>query len=74
MEHQEQVTALKNAVDTASVGIALGTFFQWLPSATALLTFLWVCIRLYETRTVQAIVARLRGEQPAVSVVPIKDE
>jgi formate dehydrogenase maturation protein FdhE len=49
----------KHMVDTLSVGALVATFFNILPQATALLTFIWVAIRLYETKTVQ----RLLGKQ-----------
>jgi hypothetical protein len=40
-------------IDTAAVGTVIATVVGWLPQATAILTFLWAIIRLYETRTIQ---------------------
>ena len=57
MQRAEQ---LKQVADTASIGTVVATIIGWLPEATAVLSFLWMCIRIYETRTVQGIIARLR--------------
>lgn len=57
MQRTEQI---KQLADTASIGTVVATIIGWLPEATAVLSFVWMLIRLYETRTVQAIIARLR--------------
>lgn len=51
---------VKTAVDTGAIGVLIATLFSWLPHATALVTFVWICIRLWETKTVQ----RLFGRKP----------
>jgi hypothetical protein len=43
----------KNVIDWTSIGIALGTLIQILPSIAAALSILWTLIRIYETKTVQ---------------------
>ena len=48
----------KVLADTGAVGLLIATLLSWLPEATALLTFVWVCIRLYETKTVQRWLGR----------------
>jgi hypothetical protein len=43
----------KSVIDWTSIGIALGTLIQILPSIAAALSILWTLIRIYETKTVQ---------------------
>jgi hypothetical protein len=54
------VDAGKNVLDGTAVGVAVATFFDWLPEATALLSFIWIAIRILETHTVR----RLMGKEP----------
>jgi hypothetical protein len=44
---------VKHVIDWTSIGIALGTLMQILPSIAAALSILWSVIRIYETKTVQ---------------------
>jgi len=46
---------IKHAADTVGIGITVGAIFDYLPEATALLTFVWLLIRIYETETVQKL-------------------
>jgi len=39
----------------------VGTLAQVLPSIAALFTIVWTVIRIYETKTVQSWLRRLRG-------------
>jgi hypothetical protein len=39
---------MTNTVDAGAIGLAVATFFNWLPEATALLSFLWLATRLYD--------------------------
>ncbi|MBS4046578.1 MAG: hypothetical protein KG075_09580 [Alphaproteobacteria bacterium] len=55
---QEKIELAKQMLDALSITALLAVFFQWLPHATALLSFIWVCIRLYETKTVQRWLGR----------------
>ena len=44
--------------DIGSLGVILATVANWLPSIASLLSIIWVGIRIYETRTVQALLRR----------------
>jgi DMSO reductase anchor subunit len=44
----------KHVIDWTSIGIALGTLMQILPSIAAALSIIWSVIRIYETKTVQS--------------------
>lgn len=44
----------KHVIDWTSIGIAFGSLLQLLPSIAAALSIVWSCIRIYETKTVQA--------------------
>lgn len=50
--------ATRFTIDSVSIGTLIATFFDWIPKFTALLTFIWVLIRLYETKTVQHHIAK----------------
>ena len=54
---QEQV---KPALDALAVGVAGATVIKWLPPLAALFTIVWTGLRIYETRTVQALIMRVR--------------
>ncbi len=49
---------VKHIIDVTSIGALVATFFGWLPHVTAILTFVWMCIRIYETKTVQRFLNR----------------
>jgi hypothetical protein len=51
---------LEHVVDAGAITALAAVLFGVLPHATALLTFVWVCIRLYETKTIQAALRRIR--------------
>jgi hypothetical protein len=42
------------------LGTAVATVAGWLPAVAAIFTIVWTGIRIYESRTVQHIVMRLR--------------
>ena len=48
----------KQAGDVLSLGVALATIADWLPSVAALLTIVWTAIRIWETSTVQRLAGR----------------
>lgn len=54
------VEHVKTAVDGVSLGTVIATFAGWLPKVAALLTVLWTGIRIYESATVQKLIARFR--------------
>lgn len=45
----------KQVADVAAGGVTVSAFMAWIPEATALLSLIWVCIRIYETDTVRKI-------------------
>ena len=45
-------------LDFSAMGITAGAFFQVLPSITALASLVWICIRIYETETVQKLLGK----------------
>jgi hypothetical protein len=47
-------------IDNSVFVMSVAAFFGWLPQMTMLVTFIWSCIRLYETQTVQKLLARWR--------------
>lgn len=49
----EKIEAAKHIADGTAITTAAATFFGLLPEATALLSFIWIAIRIYETATVQ---------------------
>ena len=56
--HHAMSETTKHIVDGVSVFTVLGTLAQILPPIAALLSIIWTCIRIMETRTV----ARLLGK------------
>lgn len=47
---QDQV---KQAVDYLSIGTVAATLAGWLPHIAAVVSIIWGCLRIFETRTVQ---------------------
>ena len=50
----------KQIIDVISFGTVLGTISAILPPLSALFTIIWVCIRIWETDTVQELTSRKR--------------
>lgn len=48
----------KSLLDIGAIGVTAGSFFQLIPSVTALASLVWVCIRIYETDTVQSLLGK----------------
>ena len=57
MNEQNQET-LKHILDGASLITVIGTLVEFLPAVSALLSIVWLAIRIYETETVQKLVNR----------------
>lgn len=55
--------ASRFAVDIVSAGVVLATLASWLPPMAALMTVVWTAIRIWETKTVQSLVARWRDRR-----------
>ena len=53
----------KHLLDFASIFTAVGTLLSWLPHLAALFTILWTGIRIYETKTIQKIVANRKARK-----------
>lgn len=64
MDHLSEST--KHLIDGLSLGVILGTLADVLPSIAAALSIVWTCVRLYETRTVQRLLGRVK-DTPADS-------
>jgi len=59
MQAETHETA-KTVMDVISIGTVIGTLAQVLPAIAAIFTIVWTVIRIYETKTVQAILKRGR--------------
>jgi hypothetical protein len=52
---------LKHMIDGASILTVIGTLVEFLPAVSALLSIVWVAIRIYETDTVKRLTGRKEG-------------
>ena len=52
----------KDVLDVTAGTIAVSAFVGWLPAAAAILTIVYTAIRVYETKTVQGVIASLRSK------------
>jgi len=50
----------KHAIDALSLVTVAGTLMEILPAVAALFTIVWTAIRIFETKTVQDILKRIR--------------
>mgnify|MGYP003111833454 FL=1 len=48
----------KQVADVAAGGVTISAVMAWIPEATALLSLVWVCIRIYETETVKKVIGK----------------
>jgi len=48
-------------LDGASILTVIGTLVEFLPAVSALLSIVWVAIRIYETDTVKRLMGRKEG-------------
>lgn len=60
--HEQVRDHLKHAVDGAALLTTVAAITKILPALAAVLSIIWTAIRIYETRTVQALVARFRKQ------------
>lgn len=56
LEHVSEPT--KHLADAGAAAIAIGTLAQVLPSIAALLTIVWLLIRIWESDTVRGLTGR----------------
>jgi len=61
-EHHETA---KQFIDGVSLLTVVGTLMDMLPSVSALLSIVWVSIRIWETNTVQKLFGR-KGNKDAI--------
>jgi|TARA_R110002167_G_scaffold360780_1_gene578552 chromate transport protein ChrA len=45
----------KTVIDAFAVGGTVGALAGWLPPLAALVTLIWTCLRIWETKTVQEL-------------------
>jgi hypothetical protein len=57
LNHETSET-LKHVADVGSIGTVLATLAGWLPEISALLSAVWVAIRIYETETVRKLLGK----------------
>jgi hypothetical protein len=55
-EHNQET--LKHILDGASLLTVIGTLVEFLPAVSALLSIVWVAIRIYETETMKKLLNR----------------
>lgn len=61
MNEQNQET-LKHVIDGASILTVIGTLVKFLPAVSAVLSIVWVAIRIYETETVKKLMNRKKAD------------
>ena len=61
MDEQNQET-LKHVIDGASILTVIGTLVEFLPAVSAVLSIVWVAIRIYETDTVKKLTNRKKDD------------
>jgi hypothetical protein len=61
MNQHDQET-VKHMIDGASILTVIGTLVEFLPAVSAVLSIIWVAIRIYETDTVQKLVNRKKAD------------
>ena len=54
----EMNEASKIGGDILSLSVVVTTLVDWLPSVAALISIIWGCFRIYETKTVQGWLGR----------------
>lgn len=53
---------IKHLVDGLSISTVIGSVMGWVPHIAAILSIIWTLIRIYETHTVQKLLAKWRGQ------------
>jgi hypothetical protein len=59
-EHDQET--LKHMIDGASILTVIGTLVEFLPAVSAVLSIVWVAIRIYETDTVKKLLNRKKDD------------
>jgi hypothetical protein len=58
----EYSESTKSLIDGLSLVTVIGTLMEMLPSVSALLSIVWIGIRIYETETVQKMLGNKGGK------------
>lgn len=58
-----QQEAIKQAGDVAAVTVTIATIAQILPALAALFTIIWTGLRIYETKTVQDLLKKMKRQR-----------
>ena len=61
MNEQNQ-EMLKHVIDGASILTVIGTLVEFLPAVSAVLSIVWVAIRIYETETIKKLTNRKKDD------------
>ena len=48
----------KQVADVAAGGVTISAVIAWIREATAILSLVWVCIRIYETETIRKVIGK----------------
>ena len=59
-EHNQET--VKHMIDGASILTVIGTLVEFLPAVSAILSIVWVAIRIYETETVKKLLNRKKDD------------
>jgi len=59
-EHDETV---KYVIDGVSFLTVVGTLAEALPAVAAIFTIVWTAIRIWETKTVQSLISKIKGNE-----------
>jgi hypothetical protein len=51
---------VKNATDVVSASTITATLFGWLPEISALFALIYTLIRIFESKTVQDLIAKIK--------------
>jgi hypothetical protein len=57
---QDATEGIKHVTDAVSVLTVIGTLAQILPAIAAVLSIIWTCFRIYELRTVQKLLGKIK--------------
>lgn len=60
---QETLETLKQTGDVISVGVWISAIMGVIPSLAAVLSLIWVVLRIYETKAVQDFIAWIRRKK-----------
>lgn len=60
---EDKTEILKTGTDYVAVAVTSAAVLEWVPAGTACLTFVWMLIRIWETKTVRKLVKRRREKK-----------